>query len=1193
MNSRLSLRAGSFSFVSRNRGFMKVAAFFVIMAALSLNGFGQTTGTIVGTVTDPSGSVVPNVQINLTHVETGEVATATTGDTGQYVAPNLAIGHYNVSARAQGFKLAERKNIVLNVADRARIDFQMQLGAATETVTVEANAVRVQSDSGEVSDVVSGEQITQLATDGRNVFALERLTPGATSIQADFQVPTSAGGDFNVSFNGQRVSHNLWLVDGGEAADRGGGGGADVLPSEDAIAEFRTMTSNYSAEYGLSSAGTISMVIKSGTNRFHATAFYFGRYDWLDARNFFNPAPQSVAELRLHDFGFNVGGPVALHESGNHKTFFFYNQEWRRFIQGGIFNTTVPLTSTYGGNLTAAGLSLADLHAPFSCSLSPALQAQWTTAGQALSGCTAGAPDTSLEAPLKGNTIPASLLDPNAQLLLKAGIFEPPTSGNSFIGGNKQPTTGKEELFRIDHQFTEKFSIFGHWISDQAIQTYGTTQWSGDNQPTIGNTFGNPSYSAVVHATYNIHPNLLNETAFSYDGNRIHILPVGVYKQPSGFSVPQVFTQAVNVDDRIPDIHLAGTTGSFFQVNWLPWNNTANDYQIRDDLSWVRGAHQFKFGGSWALYKKAQDYFAETQGGFGFNGFYTGNDFADFLIGYAQSYNENAYKGTGYWNAVSPDAYIQDNWRATRRLTLNLGLRWDGIPHTYEANENQSNFYPNLYNPSDAPVWVAGSNFGQISPTSPGIGPGPSSIPQLSPYLFYLNGIGIGGKNGIPRGLADNAWWNFGPRIGFAYDLTGNGKTVIRGGYGLMYERIQGNDMYNGATNPPFGDSYNTNNVLLSNPAENIASGALVSSSTIPIVPGSVTGINKSYPPPRTSQYSAGVQQALGSKSVLSISYVGSLDRHESYWQELNLPPYADLPALQGGTSSTPFNGLVPYQGYTQIKQAYNGANSHYNSLQMELHGQVRHDLTLQAAYTLSRAIDPSTGQNSGNNGWDLSWVTNPYAGWRYDVGPSVLDRTNVFFVNFVYQIPFLTDATNRALRKTLGGWEFSGIVTAESGQPFNLGINGTNVASVFPGGDLGNRPDISGSLSYPKSKVISNGQVTGIQWVNAASFSMPGAGTWGNFPFDGVRGPGRDDWNLALFKNFVISEARGSAFQFRAESFNTWNHTQFGGSGQNGGFSANYAGCVPGTTGCSSNFGQMTSAFDPRVFQLGAKLIF
>ncbi len=267
MNSRPSLRARTLAFAVDCRYLINLAALLLIVLALSHHAAGQATATILGTVTDPSGSVVPNVKVTLTQAETGEVRDVVTNDAGQYVAANLPIGHYNISAQAPGFKLTSRNNVTLNVADRARVDFQMQLGSATETVTVEANAAAVQTDTGEVSSVVTGQQITQLATNGRNVFGLEALSPGASSIQADFQVPTASGGDFNVSFNGQRVSHNLWLIDGGEAADRGGGGGAIVLPSEDAIAEFRTLTSNYSAEYGLSSAGTLSMVIKSGTSK--------------------------------------------------------------------------------------------------------------------------------------------------------------------------------------------------------------------------------------------------------------------------------------------------------------------------------------------------------------------------------------------------------------------------------------------------------------------------------------------------------------------------------------------------------------------------------------------------------------------------------------------------------------------------------------------------------------------------------------------------------------------------------------------------------------------------------------------------------------------------------------------------------------------------------------------------------------
>jgi hypothetical protein len=1194
MSAHLSRFASPVAVTVKRSGLV-FAVFFLLLFGLSFHAFGQEA-TILGTVTDPSGAAVPNVKVTVINTDTGLSRTQTTNSDGQYVSADIHIGQYNVRAQASGFKVAEEKGVVLQVGDRKRVDFKLQVGNVQEQVSVEANAVAVQTDTGEVSGVVTGQQISQLATNGRNVFALEALTPGASSIQSDFQVPTSAGGDFNVSFNGQRVSHNLWVVDGGEAADRGGGGGADVLPSEDAIAEFRTMTSNYSAEYGLSSAGTISMVIKSGTKQLHATAFYFGRNDALDARNFFNPAPNPVAELRFDDFGFNVGGPVSIHPSkSTPKTFFFYNMEWRRFIQGGIFNVTTPLVSMYpDANGAGSGVVL-----PSTLSNGNPLNVVVPANIASLDTTCSGAVQATLVpgSPFPANTIPDCAVNPNATALLTAGIFPAPTNTSAwtFIGGNKQPTTGKEELARIDHQFSDKFSIFGHWISDQAVQTYGTTQWSGDNVPTVYNTFGNPSYSAVIHATHSIRPNLLNEIAFNYDGNRIHILPLGVYQQPSGFTegTNKIFS-GVNVDNRIPDINLSGSTNTHYTVNWLPWNNTANDYQIRDDLSWVRGAHQFKFGFGWALYKKSQDYFAETQGGFTFNGSATsptgcagsstvtcGLDYADFILGDAQAYSENAYKGTGFWNAISPDAYVQDNWRATHRLTLNLGIRWDGIPHTYEANYNQSNFYPNQYNPADAPIWTNASDT-QIASNSPGLGT--SSISVLSAYQFYLNGMGIGGKNGNPRGLANNAWWNFGPRIGFAYDLTGNGKTVIRGGYGLMYERIQGNDMYNGATNPPFGYSLGTNNVLFSNP-HFTWSGAQI---TVPIVPAGVVGINQNYPAPRTSSYSAGVQRAVGAKAVFSVSYVGSLDRHESYWQEINLPPAGDLACLQAVANCTgaqpAFNGDIPYQGYSSIKQAYNGANSHYNSLQMELRGRVTRDLTLQAAYTLSRSIDPSTGQNGGNNGWDLSWVTNPYVGWKYDVGPSVLDRTNIAFFNFVYDIPLLKNSSNRFLKTAVGGWQLSGIVTAESGPPENLAVNGQNVSSIFPGGDVNNRPDLTGTISYPKTKVISNGAVSGIQWVSPAAFSAPAAGTWGTLGFDGVRGPGRDNWNLALFKNFVINEARGSAFQFRAESFNTWNHTQFGGSGQNGGFSNNFG---------AGNFGQETSAFDPRVFQLGAKIIY
>ncbi|MBV9072139.1 MAG: TonB-dependent receptor [Acidobacteria bacterium] len=1148
------------------RGFnpFTLALFLLLLGALATPAFAQE-GTILGSVTDPTGAAVPNAPITITQTDTGQIRHVVTDNAGQYVSPALTIGTYSVRVEAAGFKPIERR-LALAVGDRTRLDFNLQVGPTQELVTVEDTAVRVQTDSSEISDVISGQQITELATNGRSIYTLINLTPGASSLQGDFQTPTPVGGDANVSFNGQRPGHNIYLLDGGEDLDRGGAGTFSVMPSLEAISEFRALTSNYSAEYGLSSAATLSTVLKSGTKKFHAEAWEFDRNDALDARNYFNPAPAKVAKLRFNTYGFNLGGPVTfgkLYNPGREKTFFFYNMEWRSLIQGGVLNQTVPLTSTYGGNFSAANLTLAKFHAPFACQLSASLQQQFANAGQALSGCTGGTPNNNLEVPFNNNALPAGLLNANAQALLKAGIFPAPTNGAQFQGGANTPTNVREEVARVDHIFNDKFSIFGHFVAEQISQGFGTTQWSGDNVPTIGDTFGNPSYSGVVHATHSISPTLLNEVAFNYNGNRINIIPNGLVTAPSGFTFNRVFT-GPNASTRIPSINLNGSTGANYTANWTPWVNKADDYQIRDDISWVSGKHQLKFGASWALYKKIQDVFASTQGSFGFNGFYTGNDFADFLLGYAQSYSEDAVKDNGHWNNVSWAAYFQDNWRLNNRLTLNLGLRWDGVPHTYEANNRMSNFYPNLYDPTKAPIFNAD---GTISTSSPALGTSPNPI--LQGYQFYLNGIGISGQPGIPRGMVEDKWLNFGPRIGFAYDLTGRGDTVLRGGFGTMYERIQGNDMYDAATDVPFSASASLNNVLLSNPKTNIQTGNTIVTPPLPIIVPSITGqANGNYKLPVVYQYSFGVQQSLGRQSVISVAYVGSQSRHQSDFREIELPNASLLPGLVN--NSTGYNQLLPFLGFHSIRLANDEASGHYNSLQTDVHGRIRNDLTVQVGYTLSRAIDPSTG---GGNGFDLDNVSNPYLGWKYDQGPSIFDRTNVAFVNFVYEIPFLKNSDNRLLKSTVGGWTFSGIVTMESGAPLNITQGGTNVCSVVP--NCANRPDLTGSISYPH---------TVAQWFNTSAFTAPAQGTWGNLPHDALRGPGRDNWNLSLAKSFLFSESRGSRLEFRADAFNAWNHTQFKGDVQEGGIS---------TSTTSSTFGQITSAFDPRTFQLGMKLIF
>ncbi|MGA8086278.1 MAG: carboxypeptidase-like regulatory domain-containing protein [Terracidiphilus sp.] len=1160
---------------------LAVGAVFLFLSSLAT----AQEGTILGTVSDPTGAVVSHASVSMVNLETGLNSVFVSDGAGLYVAPGLPIGHYTIKVTASGFKAIEKTGVVLQVGDRLRLDFALQVGAQTQTVTVEADALHLQTDTGEVSNMITATDIEKLEMNGRSLVSMEAMVPGAVSMQGSQQVPSSQGSDAAVEFNGQRVSHNLWLMDGGEAADRGGGGAPIVSPSLEAVAEARTMTSNYSPEYGLSSGGTISSTFKSGTRQFHGEGWEFFRNDYLDARNYFTKGKPE--KLRYNIFGANIGGPVSFHPNQSEpKTFFFYNQEWRRFVNSsGVINQLVPMTSEYQGNFAGTGLTPST---PCAFQINPAMQTAFANAGVPLSTSTTtnGVTTCNGDKTFPNNAIPSSLLDKNAQVLLTEGkIFPAPNKGTTaadsyFNEPVAEPNIITEELARVDHKFSDKFSVFGHWVSEQTTQGYATVMWSGDNVPTVGNTFGNPAYSAVIHSTYMINQNLVNETAFNYDSNQIHILPFAAYgaklAAPSDYTYDRVFTGPIP-GSVMPSIALQKQTGTNYSPNWSPWNNVAKDYSIRDDISWVKGAHQFKFGGSWAFFTKVQDAFAPVEGNFGFNGYYTNYDFADFLLGLAQNYNESAVHQAGTWNNISPAVYFGDNWRVSPRLTLNLGLRWDGIPHTYEAHNRSSNFYPNLYNPANAATFDTAGNLcsGASDPgctaISPGLGSGSGSI--LSSYKFYLNGIGIGGVTpGISKGLAanQNGW---APRLGFSYDVSGQGKTVVRGGFGMMYERIQGNDMYDGATNVPANASVNFNNVLLASPKTSAATGTAL---TAPIVVASIQGIEAdSYKLPSTAQYSVGVQHQLAAGTIFDVSYVGTLLRHQSDDRDINLPPVTALPGLIASSSN--YNQLLPYRGFAGIRQFMNEANGEYNSIQTSLHLNIHQDLQAQFGYTYAHAYD--TSQSNGN-GFDLDNISNPYAGWKFDWGPSIFDRHQVAFLTYEWSMPFFRHSTDLA-SKVLGGWELAGTSVFQGGGPLNVTLGGNQGSNGLQNGT--NRPNLLGSVYYPKVQ-----SSKGMQWfspgfgVNNPTFGTPALGSWGNLPFNALRGPGTQNWNMALHKIFRFTES--SNVELRLEAFNVFNHTQWQANGNQGGIGTNLNG---------GNFGLITSAAASRQLQLAGKIHF
>ncbi|HXN46619.1 MAG TPA: TonB-dependent receptor [Bryobacteraceae bacterium] len=1112
----------------------------LLMLAFAFQAAAQEA-TIAGTVTDPSGSAIPGAKVTITNNDTAATRQVVSNDAGQYNAPSLGIGKYTVKVEAAGFKSAEQNDIVLNVGAHARVDVQLKIGESKETVTVEGVATRIQSDSSEVSEIVTGQQMTQLATNGRNLVNLATLTPGVSSTVSDFNGPSAQGSGFTISFNGQRPDHNVWMVDGGENYDRGSGGKFNIMPSIDAVAEFRALTSNYSADYGLNSGATLSLVFKGGTKDFHGGAWEFFRNDKLDAGNYFtNAAGAKPPELRYNVFGFNIGGPVILpfYNKDRNKTFFFANIEWRRYIAGGSNTVQTPNAAMEGGVF------------PSTITVPTAVDATELARFTSL-GLTPGKA-------FPNNTIPSSLISPLSKAILGLGIYPTPntTSGGfpAFTGGANAPTYVGEQIMRIDHHFNDKFWIFGHYVWEQLSQTYGTTLWSGSNLPTVGDVFANPSWSGVVHGTYTISPTIVNEVAFNYGANNINVTPTGIFQRSSAVDPPQLFPS--NAMNRLPGINISsGLSDNYDSANY-PWANTYRSYQLREDLSWTHGHHSLKFGGQYMFNIKTQELFGDTQGAYAFNGSYTGAGFADFLLGYAATYNELAVQDSGNWHSQTYALYGQDDWRATNRLTLNLGLRWEGIPHTYELNNRMSNFYPQLYNQANAAILLPNGN---VSPNSPGLAPG---LGAASVLQLYQNGIAITGQNGAPRDIVQNHWNNWGPRIGFAYDVTGQGKTVVRGGFAIMYERVQGNDVYNMGPNAPFSASPTVSNVFLSNPLQSVLTGQTASA---PITTTAITGESQyNYKNPTTYQWSMGVQHEVWHGAVLQASYVGNVGTHQSEAIDINAPfnVAGNLAQRQQVIAGTLNVDLIrPYPGFGQILMYDDGGRSKYNALQTEFRMQATRGLTVQFAYTYSHTYDTSTGLAVNGNAGDLDTLSNPY-NRAYDWGLSSYDRPNVFIADYVWDIPLFQHASS-ALKTVAGGWKLSGVVTAESGVAYTETLPGNTLGM---GGNVTNRPDLSGSISYPK---------TVTQWFNPAAFTTPTSGSFGSEGKGSIRGPGRQNWDVSLFKDFTVKEK--ATLELRFETFNTFNHTQFNGL----------------NVGYGSGAGAITSAFDPRTIQLGAKFLF
>ncbi len=1110
---------------------------FVLTFVSSVAALAQTA-TVLGTVTDPSGAVVPTATVTITNTATNVTRTIQTNSTGNYSAPELPIGPYAVTAECPGFKRYERTGLKLDSNDVVRVDAVLQVGQISESVTVAADAVKIESDSSEVSDLISGSQVQELAINGRHMAALAILTPGASSDLPDFNLPVSVNGSTNISFNGQRPEHNVWMIDGGENYDRGCGGCVTMMPAVSAIAEFNTITSNGASDIGVGSGGNINMAIKSGTHDFHGEVYEYFRNDAMDANNFFaNKYSTPVPELRYNIYGWNIGGPVFIpkvYNTERKRTFFFWNQEWRKFVVGTQITAIGVPQAQRNGDFSALSSVITVPNTPGN----PAQNAKFTALG-----LTPGSP-------FPGNKIPSSLIDPNAALFFASGAMPLPNGPNNQYSGSKgAPTDVPETLLRFDHYFTDKISIMGHYIHDNTDQQLATSLWSSDTYPTIGTNFKNPSWGGVVRLTDSISPNLLNEVSFNLNGNWIGLSPLGIYQKPAGWSATSLFSH--NALNRLPTISLGGSYGVNYDPASWPWGNAAWDKQVRDDVSWTKGSHGMKFGGQFMRYSKNQDIFGDTQGDYTFDGSFTGNAVADMLLGYSKSYSQLDLEDSTHTRTSTASFYFTDNWRVNKRLTLNLGVRWEIIPHAYDVQNRLSNFYPNLYNPADAAQFNANGSLNTAGPGFTTV----ANVP-LGNIPFYLNGLVVAGQDGTPRGMVKNDYGTVGPRVGFAYDLTGRGKTVVRGGFGMFYERIQGNDVYNMGPNPPFGYSPNLSSVYFSNPNVSLLNGQ---AAAVPNYPAGITALSyTNYQPPTSAQWNFGIQHQLSEKSVIAVGYVGNADYHQRDEREINDLSLNDpnRAAVIAGTYIANFDR--PYAGYSNIALGESASNVHYNSLQLNYRIDTWRGLTFQASYTWSHNLGIAPG-----GGGDFNTLSDPYNRY-YDYGPTGLDRRQTFVLNYIYAFPFFKDSKGMT-GSLLGGWTLSGITLCETGLPLNVTLSTDNLGL---GGNTTDRPNIVSNLTYP-------GTVS--QWFNTAAFAQPALLAYGNAQEGAVRGPGRVNFNLQMYKNFRLPR-EGMGLKFGAEFYNAFNHTQF--------HDVN-------TSFGQTNFGQVTDTYDPRVIELSLKFGF
>lgn len=1104
---------------------------------------------ISGTVMDAGGAVVPNASVVVVNEGTGLTRTVTSNADGNYVIADLPVGSYTVSTTVSGFKKFVLQHVQVEVAGKPTVPITLQVGEQTQTVTVEANAIAVQTASSEVGHLVTGEEATQIQLNGRNYMQLMTLAPGVSSTAASgFSLFTTYGvSGSSQSVNGNRTDTFNYNIDGVDNKDNGGGGNNFVNISPDALSEFKTVASSYSAAYGGSSGATVSVAIKTGTQSFHGGTYEYLRNRVLQAYAFqpglVRPATPSKPELVYNNFGGEIGGPIYIPGHFNthkDKLFFFTAQDFKRTRTSSVQQWTVPTQQERVGNFTAAGA--ANYPTGFPTGVIPACGGSVTTNCATANGLALAALYPGPNGPAVGNTTGLSY---------------------NFLAPN--PINTHEYLVKVDYLASAKNQLSGYLVHDYYTFLGNATNLISYDRFIPGITTG-LTWTKIINA------NTVNTLTGSYSGNII--TETKVIFPNSLVQIKSVLRSANNLTyqtlfNASPDIPTVSATGwTTLSSTPLNFDNYERVYAIKDDLAKTVGNHSLKVGVSVWRSRKNQTAPGALNGNFGFTGSGSGtlaadNALANLLMGKYTSYTEQSSYSQIWARFTQIEPYVQDDWKVSRRLTLNLGLRWQYMQPQYSALNNTSVFDPAFYAAANAPT------IDPVSGNIVGANPFPYNGLVLPGNGFPKQAVGRVAQihdpsvlalfHNLPLGDDNTNWGAFSPRIGFAYDLTGKASTVLRGGYGLSYERVEGNYIFNSVSQLPFVANASLNNGTV----DNISGGSAPAN-----VPSEIpTSHALTLAPPRIKNWSVGVQQKLSGDTVLEADYVGSSSANLSYDQDLN--------QLQPGTrplpSSVSINSLRPYKGYGDILSTANGAIFNYNSLQARITKRMQRGGTLGISYTWSKGLTDAQS---------YSYLPMNTYNPMLDYGPENFNRNQILVVSYVYPLPFWRTG-DELYKRLLGKWQVSGVTNISTGLPFNV----VDPNNVDPAGD--GLYGTTGPGQPQRPNLVASPFAVGAeknQYLNpclpgstscTSSFAYPASG-FGNLQAYGIKSRAFNNWDVSLQKSFPITESTG--FDFRAEMFDFPNHmTAFGYS----------------TTLGSANFGQVTSATDPRTVEFALRFHF